>query len=556
MSYPYQKHIWVTKEIIRRDYLQNIEDGIYDEQQDRISSESTLNGSITAETTRATAAETTIANNLSREVTRATAAELDLSDSISDEETRATTAESELSDRISNEYTRATTAEDALSTRLSTVETTMTTAYKASGSIYFADLPALTADRRGNIYNIKDSFTTTSNFVEGAGYEHSAGSNVAIVGIEEEQTVITYEEVTPIGTENPTSEGWYEYDEATTTYVLSEDTSVDTDKTYYESNTSTETVTVYKYDVMSGFIDTSDFITNTDYATTVQAGVVKPDGTTITVVNGVISSVGGGQGSAEAAERMIAPIEADDTSSANAYSVGDSVIVNEILYTVTAAIAVGDALVVGTNIAVSDDISEQLSNKVNISDLANVATSGDYNDLSNTPTLGTAAAKDFTSSVTSGSSDLVTSGAVANEVSTLNSALTNKAPTSHASSATTYGVGTTANYGHVKTINNLTTSSYSDGQALSAYQGYLLKQTANNKVLYYTGQACSATTGDFCTISNSAITANHVVAECIFANPSYITTDVTWTTASGSLTLNGTCSTATTVNVVLVKKDN
>lgn len=77
-----------------------------------------------------------------------------------------------------------------------------------------------------------------------------------------------------------------------------------------------------------------------------------------------------------------------------------------------------------------------------------------------------------------------------------------------------------------------------------------------NKVLYLTDVACIATTGDFATVSDSRITADHVVAECIFAIPSYITTDVTWTTASGSLVLNGTCSTATTANIVLVKKDN
>lgn len=53
--------------------------------------------------------------------------------------------------------------------------------------------------------------------------------------------------------------------------------------------------------------------------------------------------------------------------------------------------------------------------------------------------------------------------------------LTGKAPTSHSSSATTYGVGTTSNYGHNKVINNLTTSTYSDGNSLSAYQGYVLK---------------------------------------------------------------------------------
>lgn len=83
-----------------------------------------------------------------------------------------------------------------------------------------------------------------------------------------------------------------------------------------------------------------------------------------------------------------------------------------------------------------------------------------------------------------------------------------------------------------------------------------LTNQAANKVLYFTGVACAATTGNFTSYSNTAITADHVVSECVFANPSAITTDVTWTTASGSVTLNGTCTTATTVNLVLVKKDN
>ena len=74
--------------------------------------------------------------------------------------------------------------------------------------------------------------------------------------------------------------------------------------------------------------------------------------------------------------------------------------------------------------------------------------------------------------------------------------------------------------------------------------------------LYFTAVAVSATTGDIATVTNASITADHVVAECVFANPSAITTDVTWTTASGSLTLNGTCASATTANIVLVKKNN
>ena len=83
-----------------------------------------------------------------------------------------------------------------------------------------------------------------------------------------------------------------------------------------------------------------------------------------------------------------------------------------------------------------------------------------------------------------------------------------------------------------------------------------LQTAANNKVLYLTSVAVTATTGNIVSLSNSKITANHVLAECVWGNPSYITTDVTWTTGSGTLRLNGTCTTATTVNLVLVKKDN
>ena len=79
---------------------------------------------------------------------------------------------------------------------------------------------------------------------------------------------------------------------------------------------------------------------------------------------------------------------------------------------------------------------------------------------------------------------------------------------------------------------------------------------AVKKCLYYTSVAISATTGTIATVSNADITADYVLAEISFANPFTITTDVSWTTASGSLTLGGTCLSATTANIVLVKKDN
>lgn len=128
------------------------------------------------------------------------------------------------------------------------------------------------------------------------------------------------------------------------------------------------------------------------------------------------------------------------------------------------------------------------------------------------------------------------------------------APTATAGTNTTQIATTafvaTAVSGKQDTISDLSTirSNASDGE--TAYT------RSTNKVLYYTSVAVSATTGDIATISNAAITADHVVVNASFADPSKITTQVTWTTAAGSLTLNGTCTAATTVNVVLIKKDN
>lgn len=78
----------------------------------------------------------------------------------------------------------------------------------------------------------------------------------------------------------------------------------------------------------------------------------------------------------------------------------------------------------------------------------------------------------------------------------------------------------------------------------------------SGKVLYFTSVTVMAKTGNIVDFSNAAITNEHVLAECVFANPSVITTDITWTTVAGNLKLNGTATGSTTANVVLVKKDN
>lgn len=146
--------------------------------------------------------------------------------------------------------------------------------------------------------------------------------------------------------------------------------------------------------------------------------------------------------------------------------------------------------------------------------------------------LGTAASKNSTNAVTSGSTDVVESGAVY--------AQTSKAYKNDDATATA--------------IDDADYIPFYDTSASAMKK--ITKADFGGGALYFTGVACAATTGNFATKSDSNITANHVVASIEYANPSAITTDVTWTTANGSVTLNGTCASATTCSIVLVEKDN
>lgn len=63
------------------------------------------------------------------------------------------------------------------------VGTKLGAALTYKGSIAFAKLPPLTAEYAGHVYNITDAFTTTENFLEGAGHSYAAGQNVAIATV-------------------------------------------------------------------------------------------------------------------------------------------------------------------------------------------------------------------------------------------------------------------------------------------------------------------------------------------------------------------------------------
>ena len=91
-----------------------------------------------------------------------------------------TTINSTLADKANsaNVYTKQQT-EDKISAAISSV-------YKPAGSTTFAALPAPAANVLGNVYNVTDAFTTTDQFVEGAGKSYPAGTNVAVVLVGED----------------------------------------------------------------------------------------------------------------------------------------------------------------------------------------------------------------------------------------------------------------------------------------------------------------------------------------------------------------------------------
>lgn len=66
------------------------------------------------------------------------------------------------------------------------ISAAISSVYKPAGSTTFAALPAPAANVLGNVYNVTDAFTTTDQFVEGVGKSYPAGTNVAVVLVGEE----------------------------------------------------------------------------------------------------------------------------------------------------------------------------------------------------------------------------------------------------------------------------------------------------------------------------------------------------------------------------------
>ena len=288
-------------------------------------------------------------------------------------------------------------------------------------------------------------------------------------------------------------------------------------------------------------------------------------------------------------ERIIAPLE--DNPATVAYQTGRQIIYNDHLYEVIQNIGVGDTLIAyeddptNANIKLASPVETQVlalnASKVNKSDVVNnvtTTTAGKVLDARQGKALQDGINTKVNTSDVVNNTTTTTAGKVldARQGKALQdgiNAKVNKSDIANNVTTTTAGKvldarqgkalqdGINAKISTSDIANNTTTTA--EGKVLDARQGKALQDdiddlqdAAENKVLFFQNVACSATTGNFLTKSDAKITANHILTECVFANPSAITTDVTWTTANGSLTLNGTCTSATTATITLVKKDN
>lgn len=64
-----------------------------------------------------------------------------------------------------------------------TVRQQITTTYKMGGSITFAELPELDNSSLNHIYIVTEDFTTTDDFLCGAGVQYLKGTNVAVIDV-------------------------------------------------------------------------------------------------------------------------------------------------------------------------------------------------------------------------------------------------------------------------------------------------------------------------------------------------------------------------------------
>lgn len=139
------------------------------------------------------------------------------------------------------------------------IDKTLSSVFKFKGTGPFEHLPSvLDSSMEGNVYNVKDAFTTDDRFVEGAGQDYFAGTNVVVVDAGQP-------EFDPGMPEGPS--------------VVSEDVSM-----------ATAEGSVYKFDIFPGFVDLSPYAT-TEALNALQQQVTELSGSISTQITEQLATI-------------------------------------------------------------------------------------------------------------------------------------------------------------------------------------------------------------------------------------------------------------------------
>ena len=99
----------------------------------------------------------------------------------------------ELSEKVTDLQGRLGTAES----NIEELQNIVSNVYTIKGSIAFENLP--TEINIGWVYNISNDFITTDNFIEGAGIQCKAGTNIVVVNIGSNETPIKKWDILSVG---------------------------------------------------------------------------------------------------------------------------------------------------------------------------------------------------------------------------------------------------------------------------------------------------------------------------------------------------------------------
>lgn len=214
--------------------------------------------------------------------------------------------------------------------------------YKPAGSTAFEDLPTPAANLLGNVYNVTNAFTADAEFITGEqGTKYPAGTNVAVVEVDD----------------------------------------------------------AYYYDALTGIVDLSSYATQTWVngqlqtqsenlignesgvtANTIQGAVVEAKGyadTLNTAMDGRVDTLETNVGGTPVATQIQTAIQALDKA--------DSAVTNQFVTSVSETNGVVTVTRARPQIADVQNLQSTLANKVDTSSLADIATTGNVNDLIQTP---------------------------------------------------------------------------------------------------------------------------------------------------------------------------